>query len=241
MMYHCRLAPVEGDDQVTPCRINEFFSRYSMFFAVSEFGGKKEGLHYHVLFETGMSETDLRLAIAGGVNRKKERVTGFFEGVGASKKGGTGRYQLKKADVPDDDKWKPWRYLCKGDGPADPPDVVCGQPPIGKSVNDLHAEFWKENKQLRKEAAKARAEAKATVMEAAVLHFSTYMWSGNFRQDVQAIWAFFVEDKIVNNKLTSETIISQYVTTIINRFFPDKKLRFIQTQTQKTLEKYGDY
>lgn len=230
-MYHVRLTPSPEDDHVSVSRINTVFSSNSgVYFAVQEHGTREGGLHFHILFQHQM-----------GVSTVRSWIISQFPGVGAGGKGGKGRYQLQLADVDRDDKWKPYRYLCKGSGPTELPIVVGGTPPIGKNVPQLHCEYWTINRQIVADAKAAREKSKATVMEAAVLHFATYMWPDSFEQSVQDIWTFFLDDKVANNKLTNETIISGYVTTIINKYFPARKVQFAKTQAQKTIEKYNGY
>lgn len=225
--YHLRLTPLiqsHDDPVVNPTTINNYFSKYELYFAVEEYGEKEGGLHYHVNFTHSRKQQTVRDAILAA-----------FEGIG----GNTGRYTLKYQEYTEGDTIAPYRYLCKGATYGELPKVVGGTPPIGYTIEQLHEAYWDINKDLKKKAKAAKESGK--VLEIAYVYFQTYQWPNQFEEAVEDVWRYFTDRCIGDAKGTNDFLISSYVTTIINKFFPERKQQYIKTQARKTIEKYGNY
>jgi len=214
------------DDGINTTTLMEHFSVYKAYFLVRERGSATGKPHYHFIFFDDRKEKSHRNMLLTRFNQLKG---------GKGKKGQM--YSLTDDHTYDEDPLAGYRYLCKGASHGELPEWCHGTLPIGQTVSTLHEAYWSANRALAKE----RRESAKTKhpMEEAEAFFKNYTWPSDFGSSVQAMFTFFTEQAIHRNKGTNDFLISQYVTTLINKYFPDKKATYIQNQTTKVLEKYG--
>lgn len=214
------------DDLISTDALIEHFSVYKSSFLVRERGFATGKPHFHFIFFDERKEKSHRNLLLARFPQLKG---------GKGKKGQI--YSLTDDHTYDEDPIAGYRYLCKGASHGELPEWCHGTLPIGETVSSLHEAYWAANKVL----AKQRREASKTKhpMEEAEAFFKNYSWPKDFPSCVQAMFTFFVDHAVHRNKGTNEYIISQYVTTLIHKYFPDKKLLYVSNQTDKLLEKYG--
>lgn len=216
------------DDGICTSALIDYFEQYQTCFLSRERGFATGKPHYHFLFYDDRKEKTHR-------NMLLARFPQLCGGKG--KKGQL--YSLKDKHTYDEDKLAGYRYLCKGGVHGDMPEWTHGTLPIGETVATLHEKYWAQNAKLAKE--RRDAAKNKHPLDEAIAFFDNYSWPSEFENSVVAMFSFFADNAIHRNKGTNDFLISQYVTTLINKYFPSRKAIYIRNQASKLLEKYQQW